>query len=437
MGNEADKIMAGAAIGIAKHTGIDIVQDGDVIAWTGAYGGNIKPKGPLAGKKIGMIVASEFSDFQAYYLASYIGEFGGKCEFLLVDWVTWKFVRPNIANKGVRGMWDLSVDPIPVMGGNKAALFRSLKDAKPEDYDALVILGGHSADIMVTEAQVIEFIKAAANNGALIGGIAAGLMPMISAGLMKGKKCTGDRTVDYMLKKIARFESAPVITDGKIITARATVDTPAFLRSLCQAFDPGFVDSWKDILAGRRVMLLVGGDFEDIELVVPTMELLHRGAELIIGKFPPEMTSRPPLLGLDIIMGNFGVSIPFQEIPECYYTIKNLADIKMSEFDVTVITGAFNPWNIVATGTSDWLKEAMAAGKTIAAICHGAIPLAAADLISGKKVTGWLACKDSVEIMGGEFRSEEWAAAIHGQIVTGRTPPEIPEFLDAISVALL
>jgi hypothetical protein len=39
--------------------------------------------------------------------------------------------------------------------------------------------------------------------------------------------------------------------------------------------------------------------------------------------------------------------------------------------------------------------------------------------------------------MGGEFRSEEWAAAIHGQIVTGRTPPEIPEFLDAISVALL
>jgi hypothetical protein len=36
-------------------------------------------------------VGSEFSDFQAYYLASYIGEFGGELEFLCVDWVTYKF----------------------------------------------------------------------------------------------------------------------------------------------------------------------------------------------------------------------------------------------------------------------------------------------------------------------------------------------------------
>jgi protease I len=429
--------LTGTPLDLAKQTGIDIVRDGDVIAWAGPYGGNNKPQGPLAGKKIGVIVASEFSDFQAYYLVSYIGEFGGKCEFLLVDWVTWKFVRPNIANKGVRGMWDLSVDPIPVMGGNKHALYKSLKSADPKEYDAVVILGGHSGDVMVTEAPVIDFIKAALGNGTVVGGIGAGLMPMISAGIMNGKKCTGDRTVDYMLKKIAQFESAAVVTDGKIITARATVDTPAFLRALCKAFDPSFKDSWKGILAGKRAMLLVGEDFEDIELVVPTMELLYRGAEVIIGKFPPEMKSRPPLLGLDVIVGNFGVSIPFQEIPDCYYTIKNLKDLKLSDFDVVVITGAFNPWNVVATGTAEWLKEPYAAGKLVAAICHGAIPLAAADLVKGKKLTGWLASKDSVEIMGGEFKPAEWAAAIDGRIVTGRTPPELPEFLDAISVALL
>jgi protease I len=93
------------------------------------------------------------------------------------------------------------------------------------------------------------------------------------------------------------------------------------------------------------------------------------------------------------------------------------------------------------------MKEACAAGKTIAAICHGPIPLSAADLVKGKKLTGWLASKDSVEITGGEFKPEEWAGgefkpeewapAIDGRIVSRRTPAEIPEFIEAITVALV
>jgi protease I len=83
------------------------------------------------------------------------------------------------------------------------------------------------------------------------------------------------------------------------------------------------------------------------------------------------------------------------------------------------------------------MKEACAAGKTIAAICHGPIPLSAADLVKGKKLTGWLASKDSVEITGGEFKPEEWAPAIDGRIVSRRTPAEIPEFIEAITVALV
>jgi protease I len=437
MDKPVERMWQGAALELARRTGIQIQREGEVLAWAGPWGGNVKPQGPLAGKKVGVIVASEFSDFQAYYLVSYIGEFGGKCEFLLVDWVTWKFVRPNIAGKGVRGMWDLSVDPIPVMGGDKPSLYKSLRGAAVEDYDALVVLGGHSADIMVTEAPVIDFLKAAYARGAAVGAIGGGVMPLISAGLLRGKKCTGDRTVDYMLRRIASFSAVPVQVDGKLVTARSTVDTPAFLRALCGVFSPGFADPWRGRLAGKRAMLLVGEDFEDIELVVPVMELLYRGAEVIIGRFPPELKARPPLLGLDVAMGNFGVSIPFQEIPDCYYRIAPLKDLRLSEFDVAIITGAFNPWNVVATGTTEWVKEAYAAGKLIAAICHGAIPLAAADLVQGRKLTGWAASKDSVEIMGGQFRPAEWAAAIDGQIVSGRTPPEIPEFLDAICVALL
>ncbi|WP_319476355.1 DJ-1/PfpI family protein [Marispirochaeta aestuarii] len=435
MNLKSDK--ATEAVKRAGRTGIEIAFDGEVLAWQGKYGGNNKPNGPLAGKRVAVIAASEFSDFQAYYLVSYIGEYGGICEFLLVDWVTYKAVRPNIAGKGVRGMWDLSLDPIPVMGGDKASFYKNLKDVDSADYDAVIIMGGHSADVMVTEKSVEEFLKGASRNGAVLGSIGAGSMPLIRAGLLHGKNCTGDRTVSYMLKKIGNFSAEAVVRDGKIVTARSTADTPLFLREICRVFDPSFDDPWENTLKGKKVMMLVGEDFEDIELIVPTMELMYRGADILIGLFEPEMKSRPGLLGLKVATGNFGITIPFQEIPENRYMIKDLKEIKMSDFDLVVITGAFNPWNIVATGTTDWLIDAWCADKIVAAICHGAIPMAAADLVHGKKVTGWAAAKDSVEIMGGKFYSDDWAAAIDGRLVTGRTPPEIPEFLDAISIALL
>ena len=69
-------------------------------------------------------------------------------------------------------------------------------------------------------------------------------------------------------------------------------------------------------------------------------------------------------------------------------------------------------------------------------MCHGPIPVAAADLVQGKKVTGWLASKDAVTAMGGEFNAD-WAVTLHYNHVSGRTTPELPEFIDAITFALL
>jgi len=431
----ANAALAGSFLDVAKETGIEIVQDGDAVLWQGKSGGQTKSQGPLAGKKVAAIVASEFSDFQAYYLASYIGEYGGTLDFLCVDWVTWKFTRPNVKDKGVQGMWGLSLDPIPVMGPAKHNC-KNLGQAKAADYDAVVILGGHSGDVMVTEAKVMDFIKAANQKGAVIGGIEAGIMPLIATRLVEGKKTTGNCVVSYMLKKISSFRDTPMVRDGNLITARDTVDTPAFVQELCKAFDPAFVDKRRGILAGKRIVMIAGEDFEDIELVVPAMEFIHRGAQITLATFPAPMKSRPALLGLDVVQGNFGCTVPFQEIPASYYRITKLSEISMNDFDLVMIPGAFCPWNLVVSGRTEWLKQADRAGKFIAAICHAPIPLAAADLVSGKKIAGWLASKDSVEIMGGKY-SSDYAAVVDGRIVTGRTPPEVPEFLDAITYALL
>ena len=423
-------------LGTAGSTGIDLDRVDGAMIWQGPLGGQTKPKGPLAGKRIACLVGSEFSDFQAYYLASYIGEFGGELEFLLVDWVTYKFTRPNIQSKGVVGMWGLTLNPIPVMGPAKHSA-KNLKAAQAKDYDAAVVIGGHSADIIVTEPEVAGFLTAVAARGGVVGGIGAGVLPLIRAGLVQGKKTTGNALVDFMLRKISDYTGTPVETDGRIVTAHDTIDTPAFVRALCRAFDPGFEDIREGCLAGKKGLIIAGEDFEDIELAVPFMEFIYRGAELTLATFAPVVRSRPPLVGLDVVQGNFGISVPLQEVPRERYGLKKLHEVSTDEFDWLFIPGAFCPWNLVEAGTPlEFLKQAEAAGKILSYLCHGPIPVAAAGLIQGKRVTGWQASKDPVEIMGGVY-NEAWAAVIDGRHVSGRTPPEIPEFVDAVTVRLL
>jgi protease I len=426
-----------AFLDVAKETGVDIIDKDGAVLWTGPRGGNIKAVGPLAGKTVACIVASEFSDFQAYYIASYIGELGGKLEFIIVDQVRWKFTRPNVKAKGVQGMWGLSVDPIPVMGGDKAARNKKIGDANPKGYDAVVVIGDHSGDIMSTEQKVLDFINTAHDDGAVVGGIGGGVIPLIAAGLMKGKHCTGNEQVSFILKKIAKFEDSRCVTDDGVITARNTIDTPLFVHMLCKHFDPDLVDKREGVLSGKTMLMICGWDFEDFEIAVPVMEFLHRGAKVLIGTFTSVVRARPPLLGLEVVQGNFGMSVPLQEIPDRYYGIKKLSEIGMTEFDGLLIPGAFCPWNMIEAGKPlEFLKEADAAGKIISYMCHGPIAVAAADLVQGRKITGWLACKDAVSSMGGEFDAG-WAVALDGNHVSGRTTPELPEFIDAITAALL
>lgn len=436
-------------LGVAKETGIDILKDGTATAWAGPFAGKIKPKGPLAGKKIGLVVGSEFSDWQAYYFASYIGEFGGTPQFVMNNHHLWKETRPMRGTPTEpHGMWGLSLsggmsglgmngnrtEPPAVIQKGKG-LAADYPVADPKKYDAIIILGGHTGDVLYADDVALNFIKAVVDRKVPVAAIGGGILPLIHLGLVHGKKVTGDLSVDYMLRKISDFRSESVVTDGNLITGRDTADAPAVLRALCKVFDPKFVDKHQNILKGKKVMVMICEDWEDIELSAPVMELMHRGASIIVGLFKPEKKSRPALLGLDVRHGSFGTTVPFQEIPDSYYKIIKEEKLKMDHFDLILIPGAFNPWHITVLHRN-YLRDAYAAGKIIASICHGPIPVAAADLVKGKKLAAWLASKDPINIMGGKFMPD-WAAAIDGQIVTGRTPPEVPEFVDAMTESLL
>jgi len=446
---------ASSFLDLAKSTGVEITQDGNALIWQGPVAGKMKPKGPLAGKKIGLLVACEFSDWQAYYLSEYVGEFGGIGQFIMDNNHIWKNTRPMNGIRIPRGTWGLTLtegmDGLGINGNrveypvvlkedpNMVApgVTGNLKVADPAKYDALIILGSHSGDILVADDVALAFIKAVADRGVPIAGIGAGIMPMIKLGLVQGKKVSGNRTVDYMLRKIAVYSAASVSVDGNIITGRDTYSTPGVLRALCKVMDPKFVDKHKGILKGKTVMAMTAEDWEDIELCAPTMELMYRGANIVVGLFDPIQKARPAMLDSDVRTGSFGTTVPFQEIPDSYYKIVKVENLKMDDFDALFIHGAMNPWRLtVGSGAQNFLRDAYSYGKIIAAICHGPIPIAAADIIQGKKSAGWLAVEDSVKIMGGTY-NWDWSATIDGNYVSGRIPPDAPEFVDAITERLL
>jgi len=70
------------------------------------------------------------------------------------------------------------------------------------------------------------------------------------------------------------------------------------------------------------------------------------------------------------------------------------------------------------------------AGKPIAAVCHGAQLLAAADVIRGKRISAYPACAPEVKLAGGEYADIAVTEAVtDGQFVTAPAWPAHPAWL--------
>jgi protease I len=75
--------------------------------------------------------------------------------------------------------------------------------------------------------------------------------------------------------------------------------------------------------------------------------------------------------------------------------------------------------------------------KPIASICHGPQLLSAANIITGKRISAYPACKPEIILAGAEYVSVEMDQAItDGNLVTAPAWPAHPEFLKQF-IALL
>lgn len=98
-----------------------------------------------------------------------------------------------------------------------------------KDFDALLIPGGFSPDILRAHKEPVEFVKKFFKSGKPVFAICHGPQLLISANVLKGRKVTGWKSIVQDLKNAgAKYKDKKVVVDKNLVTSRYPPDIPAF-----------------------------------------------------------------------------------------------------------------------------------------------------------------------------------------------------------------
>jgi protease I len=103
----------------------------------------------------------------------------------------------------------------------------------------------------------------------------------------------------------------------------------------------------------------------------------------------------------------------------------------VSRYDALAIAGGRAPEYLrLNPRVIELVRQFAQAGKPIAAICHAAQLLAAADVIRGKKISAYPACAPEVKLAGGEYADIPVDQAVtDGIFVTAPAWPAHPAWI--------
>jgi protease I len=125
--------------------------------------------------------------------------------------------------------------------GRPVPVDRILSEARPEDYDALVLPGGQmNPDLLRVEPEAIAFIQAFWTAGKVIGAICHAPWLLIEADLVSGRSLTSYPSVRTDVENAGGlWQDQPVIADQGLVTSRTPDDLPDFCDRLIEEIAEG------------------------------------------------------------------------------------------------------------------------------------------------------------------------------------------------------
>lgn len=166
-------------------------------------------------------------------------------------------------------------------------------------------------------------------------------------------------------------------------------------------------------LSGKRVLIFVGDDYEDLELQYPKYRLREAGAEVVVAGLEAGVTYK----------GKHG----YPQVSEA-----KLADLSADTFHGLVVPGGWMPdklrrYEEVLSITRGIHEQR----KCLASICHGGWINISADVVKGFNYTSTPGIKDDLVNAGvSEWIDEEVVVDRHH--VSSRRPDDCPAFCRAI-----
>jgi protease I len=141
----------------------------------------------------------------------------------------------------------LSIEPGEVQAWNhfdKGDTFRvdrTIEEAQPDEYDALVLPGGvANPDQLRGDENVVAFVRRFAESGKPIGVICHGPWTLIEAGVVRGRRMTSWPTLQTDLRNAgAEWVDEEVVVDHGLVSSRKPDDLPAFTAKIVEEFAEG------------------------------------------------------------------------------------------------------------------------------------------------------------------------------------------------------
>ncbi|MEO1101301.1 MAG: type 1 glutamine amidotransferase domain-containing protein [Pseudomonadota bacterium] len=166
----------------------------------------------------------------------------------------------------------------------------------------------------------------------------------------------------------------------------------------------------------KKLAILATSGFEQVELSSPKEAIENAGGQTFI----VSPTS-------DRIQGN-----KHRELGDWFDVDVDLAEAKASDYDALLIPGGlFNPDALRTSDTAlGFVRDFFAQKKPVFSICHGPQVLISADLVKGRRMTGYSAIQKDLENAGAIVSDE--AVIVDQGLVTSRNPDDLEAFNDKI-----